>query len=146
MAVQKIVDILKIRNEEDFKNAVSEFEETVLLSLKPLTDQLQRQLLTQEVQQLELHMTFVESWRDRVARFLMLCNAFENHGKSQYFLLPGGRNITTTDREAYQKGIIVTAVSLSNYLENLLRSIDSRVMICKKLLGNELEGNVNRRS
>jgi hypothetical protein len=144
--VSSIVEILKIRTEKDLHDALGEFEGTIEQTLKPLTDKLRQQVLTSEVQQLEMHMTFVESWRDRVAKALMFAAAFEQHGKSHYFLLPGGKNITTTDREAYQKSITSGASALCAYLEHLIRSVDSRVNLCKKLLGNEAEGNMNRRS
>lgn len=145
MAVNTIVEILGIKTEKDFVGAVGEFESTVVLTFKPLTDRLQQQVLTSEVQQLELHMTFVESWRDRVAKALMLSAAFENHGRSHHFLLPGGKGITATDREAYQKSITAGAAALCVYFEQLLKSVDSRVNLCKKLLGNESEGAVNNR-
>lgn len=145
MAVNSIVEILKIRTEKDLHEIMEEFERNVYDSLKPLTDKLRQQVLSQEVQQLELHMTFVESWRDRTARFLMLSTAFEQHGKSHYFLLPSGKNITATDRDAYQRSITGLAAATSVYLEQLLRAIDSRVNLCKKLLYNEGEGAQNNR-
>lgn len=145
MAVSSLVDILGIKTEAEFKAAIGDFETTIVSVFKPLTDKLRQQVLSSEVQQLELHMTFVESWRDRVAKALMLASAFEQHGKSHYFLLPGGKNITTTDREAYQRSIIAGAMALGLYFEQLLRSVDSRVNLCKKLLGNESEGAINNR-
>lgn len=145
MAVNSIVEILGIKAEKEFIQAVGEFENTIALTFKPLIDRLQQQVLTSEVQQLEIHMTFVESWRDRTAKALMLSSAFENHGKSHYFLLPGGKGITATDKEAYQKSVTTGAAALVIYFEQLLRSIDSRVNLCKKLLGNEAEGSVNNR-
>jgi|SRR5271166_1662136 len=145
MAVNTIVEILKIKTEADFISSVGDFEGTIELTFRPLTDKLRQQVLTSEVQQLELHMTFVESWRDRVAKGLMIASAFEQHGKSHYFLLPGGKNVTTTDREAYQKSITAGAAALCVYFEQLLRSVDSRVNLCKKLLGNEETGAQNNR-
>lgn len=145
MAVNTIVDILKIKTEPELLRAVGDFEEAIELTLKPLCDQLKKQVMTSEVQQLELHMTFVESWRDRVAKALMLASAFEQHGRSHHFLLAGGKGITATDREAYQKTITAGAAAECIYLEQLLKSVDSRVNLCKKLLGNEAEGNTNRR-
>ena len=143
--ISSIVDILKIRTEADLHHSMAEFEGAVELTLKPLTDKRKQQVLSQEVQQLELHMTFVESWRDRVAKALMLSSAFEQHGKSHHFLIPGGKNVTATDRESYQRSITVTASALCTYLEQLLKSVDSRVNLCKKLLGNEEVGSTNKR-
>ena len=143
--VGSIVEILKIHNEKEFHDAMSEFEGTIEQTLKPLTDKLRQQVLTSEVQQLEMHMTFVESWRDRVAKCLMFATAFEQHGKSHWFLLPGGKNVTATDREAYQKSITAGASAKCIYLEQLLRAVDSRVNICKILLRNEMESTINTR-
>lgn len=145
MPVNSLVQILELKTEADLKTAIGEFEATVDNTLKPLTDKLRQQVLTSEVQQLELHMTFIESWRDRAAKALMLANALVNHGKSHHFLLPGGKNVTSTDREAYQKSVIGGISAIASYLEDLIRSIDSRVNLCKILLRNEAEGAVNRR-
>ncbi len=145
MAVNTIVEVLGIKTEPEFKAAIGEYESSVILALKPLTDRLSQQVLTSEVQQLELHMTFVESWRDRTAKALMVANAFVSQGKSHHFLLPGGKNITTTDREAYQKSIIGGCSAVASYLEDLIKSIDSRVNLCKILLRNEVEAGVSNR-
>lgn len=145
MAVSSIVEILGLKTEADFKSAFGDFETAVTTTFKPLEDRLRQQVLTSEVQQIELHMTFVESWRDRAAKALMIASAFENHGRSHWFLLAGGKGITATDREAYQKSITAGAAALCVYFEQLLKSVDSRVNLCKKLLGNEAEGNTNRR-
>ena len=76
----------------------------------------------------------------------MLVTAFENHGKSRWFLLPGGKGITATDREAYQKDMITSATAQVVYFwSSYLGSIDSRVNTCKILLRSEFEGSVNTR-
>jgi hypothetical protein len=75
----------------------------------------------------------------------MLANAFVNHGKGHHFLLPSGKNITATDREAYQKTIVGSCSAVVSYLEDKIKSIDSRVNLCKILLRNELEVTNNRR-
>src|SRR3954463_7898720 len=113
MATNSLAEILSIKTEIDLKKAIEEFETTVENTFKPLADRLRQQVLTSEVSQIELHMTFVESWRDRVAKALMYSSAFENHGKSHHFLLSNGPRITTTDREAYQKSITTAASALS---------------------------------
>jgi hypothetical protein len=146
MGVNSIVEILGIKTEQDFKTAVGDFEGTIEATFKPLTDKLRQQVLSSEVQQLELHMTFVESWRDRVAKALMFAAAFEQQGRSHWFLVPSGKNVTTLDRESYQKSITAGAAALVIYFEQLLKSVDSRVNLCKKLLGSEETAGVNNRS
>jgi hypothetical protein len=145
MAVNTIVEIVGIKSEADLKAAMSDLESACDSEFKALTDRLAQQVLTSEVQQLELHMTFIESWRDRTAKALMFWTAFEQHGKSHHFLLPGGKNITSTDREAYQKNITTMATAKCVYFEQLLKAIDSRVNQCKILLRTEVEGSMNKR-
>lgn len=142
---KSIAEILGLKTEKDYNVALQGMEEEFNLIFKPLQDKLSQQVLTSEVQQLELHMTFVESWRDRVAKALMFATALENHGKSHHFLLAGGKGITATDREAYQKSITAGASALCVYLEHTIRSVDSRVNLCKILLRNEMEGTTNTR-
>lgn len=145
MAVNSIAEILGIRTDEALRTAVNELEQSMYDMLKPLTDKLRQQVLTAEVQQLELHMTFVESWRDRVAKCLMFSSALEQHGRSHHFLLAPGKNVTALDRECYQKSVTAGASALCIYFEQLLKAVDSRVNLCKKLLGNEESGAVNNR-
>lgn len=145
MAVATIVEILGIKTEADLIQAIQEFESSLTVNLKPLCDRLKQQVLTSEVQQLELHMTYVESWRDRVSKYLMLSNALQSHGESHRFLLPTGKNVTATDREAYMTGLTNGASACCKYLEQLIRSIDSRVNVCKILLRSEVESGKNSR-
>lgn len=145
MAVNTVVEILDIKTEAELKQIVREFEEVIITDLKPLTDKLKQQVLTTEVPQLELHMTYVESWRDRVAKRLMLATALESQGKSHAFLLATGKGVTATDRDAYMKTLTTGATAYAGYLENLLKSLDSRVNACKILLRNEVEGGKNSR-
>lgn len=140
-----ISEILGIKSEDGLRNAVAELEQSINDTYKPLTDYLRKQVLSSEVQQLEMHMTFVESWRDRAAKGLMFASALEQHGRSHWFLLAHGKNVTTFDRESYQKSITAGASALATYFEQLLRAIDSRVNLCKKLLGNEEQGATNNR-
>lgn len=145
MPIRSVADVLGIRTEVDLRANIEEFSQVIDTNLKPLTDALGKQVLTNEVSQLELHMTYVESWRDRVARTLMLATALLNHGKGHRFLLPGGKNITTTDREAYMKDLTCGAISFVDYLAETLKSIDSRVNLCKILLRSEVESGKNSR-
>lgn len=145
MPVNSAADILKIHTEADLNNAIQEFSDVIDNSLQPLNEALRKQLLTPAVQQLELHMTFVESWRDRVARTLMLATILLNHGKGHRFLLAGGKNVTSTDREAYMKQLVCAAIGYVDYLAETLKSIDSRVNSCKILLRSEVESGKNSR-
>lgn len=143
--IDKVSEVRKILTEPELEKALEDFEEATGVLLKPLNDRLAQVPLTTEVQQLELHMTFVESWRDRVAKLLMISSSFVEHSKSTHFLLPNGKGITTTEKEAYQKKLGGGFIAIRDYLVNKLDSIDSRVMLCKKLLFNEGQGNMNKR-
>jgi hypothetical protein len=135
--INSIVDILKIIKEEDLKKEFGEFERQVTEGLQPLTAKLQQQVLSSEVQQLELHMTYVESWRDRVCRYNALAQAFVEHVKSTHFNLPPSKNVGVFEKEAYQKQLLAGFIGLRSMMEEKIRSVDSRVNLCKKLLGIE---------
>lgn len=85
-------------------------------------------------------MCYVESWRDRVTKYNALTSAFVEHAKSTYFVLPPGKGITAVDKEAHQKKLLAGFVGLRCYTEELIKSVDSRVNLCKKLMGIELDG------
>jgi len=135
-----ILDVLKINKEEDLFKALGEFETEYKATLKPLQDKLKMQVLTQDVPQLELHMTYVESWRDRVSQYLSLSSAFVEHGKSSDFLLPSSKGVGAADKEAYMRKMTSGFIPIKLYLEELIRSLDSRVNLCKKILGIEGDG------
>lgn len=137
--INSVVEILRINTETELFKAMSEFEVALQDNLKPLRTKLATQLLTQEVPQLEMHMTYVESWRDRVAQYLSFASTFVEHGKSTFFLLPNGKGVTTPDRDAYTKKMTAGFIGLRDDLEQMVKSIDSRVNLCKKLLGIESE-------
>ena len=54
MAVNTISEILGLKTEADLKDAINLYEQSMLCYFKPLTDKLAQQVLTSEVQQLEL--------------------------------------------------------------------------------------------
>lgn len=135
-----ILEILKIKTEQDLDAALGNFESDLYRTLKPLRDRLVMQILTQDVPELELHMTFVECWRDRVGKYLSLASCFVEHGESTDFLLPTSKGVTAMDREAYMTKMTKGFSAIKKDLEELIRSIDSRVNLCKKLLGIESEG------
>ena len=137
--VNRVVDILRIKNEDDLFQEMEEFETVLVATLEPLRNKLAAQVMSDEVSQLEMHMTYVESWRDRVAQYLSFASTFVEHGKSTSFLLPAGKNVTVADRDAYQKKMTAGFVGLRDDLEQMVKSIDSRVNLCKKLLGVESE-------
>jgi hypothetical protein len=141
--VHNVAEILDIIKEDELMKEFREFEETLREDIKPLQDFLDKQLFTSDVPELNAHMSFVESWRDRICRRLMLADAFVEHGKSSNFLVPHSKEVKALDREAYVRKISAGMVAVRNYLENLIHNIDSRVNQCKKVLG--IEGDIGGR-
>jgi hypothetical protein len=135
--VSTIRQIISIKNEAELMQQFAEFEEVLDNDLSLLRGALAKQPLTQEVPKLETHMTYVESWRDRVGRRHALVVCFVEHAKSHHFMLPKGKHITSDDRTAYQKSLTAGMVALQKDLEELIVSIDSRVNGVKKLIGIE---------
>ena len=139
--------------EDALRQALLDYENDLVRELAPLEDQLVRNIITGAPGDIMQHMGYVETWRDRVSRFLMVTSACVEHAKSDHFELPpctvDGKFIKATEvrREAYQRRLAGGWVALKGRLENLLDSIDSRVNLCKKVLGIDAEAMAfNRRA
>ncbi len=133
-------EIVKITKEDELMKEFAEFETQLELDISHLQIALSKMPLSSDVPKLETHMAFVESWRERIARRLSFVICFLQHAKSHHFLLKKtSKYVTADDRTAYQKSLTAAMESWSNYLENLIDCIDSRVNEVKKLLGVESE-------
>jgi hypothetical protein len=127
---------------KDLQDALAAFEHDLDAALDPLVLQLSRNIITGAPGDISQHMGYVETWRDRVTRFLMVVSACVEHAKSDHFELTaittekGGTKYAPEDkREAYRRRLAGGWVALKARLENLIDSIDSRVNLCKKVLG-----------
>lgn len=141
--LRSIIEIISITDEDRLLSEFREFERALEELLQKLDEELNKQPLSQDIPKLELHMTFVESHRHRVSKYLMLVDAFVEHAKSANFLAIKGKGVTEFDRTAYQKKLTAGMLATQRYLLNTIDDIDSRVNECKKLLG--IEGDVGGR-
>jgi hypothetical protein len=132
-----IAQVLKLHTEEAMQATLFQLDEQYEEALMPLTQALARNVFSMDPQTLEAHSGLVESWRDRVARFLMIVSALREHAKSDRFELPREKGITETKREMHQRTLAGGYEAWKVRLENILKAIDSRVNLCKKLLGIE---------
>jgi hypothetical protein len=141
--ISTIRQILEIVKECDLKKEFGEFEDSVNTTLQPLITLLEKDVRTTEVSNLLDHMTAVERWRERTVRFLALATAFHSHCRSDHFIVAKTKGQTEFDRTSYQKRLTAGFNGIEIYLDGLISSLDSRVNVCKRILGIE-EGNKNR--
>jgi hypothetical protein len=134
--VNKIQDILTIEQAQDLIDRFKEFDEQIEDAIAPVEEALELNI-SSDVPSLHMHMTEVERWRVRVCRFYSFATAFVEHAKSKTFLLPKSKESTEMDREAQKKTLSAGPTALQARLDMLISSIDSRVNLCKKLLGIE---------
>lgn len=132
--INTISEILKITKEEDLLSEFQQFESALDNNLQALKMKLDSSLTNTDTSQIQNHMCFVESWRDRVTKYNALVTAFVEHAKSSYFIMPAGKGITAPDRDAHQKKLLAGFLGMKSYTEELIRSIDSRVNLSKVLL------------
>jgi hypothetical protein len=140
--ISTIRQILEITKEADLKTEFGEFEDSITENLHPLVVLLGKDVRTTEVSSILDHMTGVEKWREKVVRYLSLATAFHGHAKSDHFIVVKTKGQTEFDRSSYQKKLTCAFDGIEVYLEGLLYCLDSRVNVCKKLLGAE-ESNFN---
>jgi hypothetical protein len=137
--IQNPKDIRAITSEDTLMLEFTDLEQQIIEDIQPLREFLNKQVSTSDVPVLHTHMSFVESWRDRISWRLLLVQAFTEHGKSSHFMQVKIKGVTDADRDAYQKKIVGSMTAMKDYLDRLVTSVDSRVNQCKKLLGIEAD-------
>jgi hypothetical protein len=133
--LNSIAQAHSLLTEADLAEALIAYEADLGRELAALEAQLTRNVITGAPGDIMQHMGYVETWRDRVSRFHMVAAACVEHAKSNNFELVSDKKVTEIRREAYQRRLAGGWVALKARLENLLDSIDSRVNLCKKVLG-----------
>ena len=79
-------------------------------------------------------MASVESRRQSAVRLHSMCACFLEHSKSSLFALKKGAGISELDRRQKEKFLVAPFEGLTVRTEGLVKSIDSRVNLCKILL------------
>lgn len=142
--VGSIREILKIKKPESLAAAFEQLEQDMEERLKGLENELDKNILSSDVIDTMKHMTWVESWRNKVSRYQYLVSGFVEYSKSSQFSMPAEKGVTEAVRDAWKKSLSGPYVALQSRLDNLIESIDSRVNVCKKVLGTEMDGEKNR--
>lgn len=138
--VSTIRQILLLTKEEDLKTEMGKFEDAILSAGNDLFHLLSQDVRSTDVLSIIDHMTAVECWRERVCRWHALAKCFVEHCKSDHFILVKQTGVHEADRTAYQKRLTAGFVGVEAWLEGIIWSIDSRVNLCKKLLGLDEAG------
>lgn len=145
--INTVAEALNIRTEDDLRHALLELDHDIEQEISLLTNTLAKNPVSSDVSSIFNHMGFVESWRSRIGRFHMVVSALVAHAKSDEFeIVPApGIKITEVKREMHIKRLSGGFSAWQVRLENLLDDIDSRVNLCKKILGVEEAAMPNRK-
>jgi hypothetical protein len=107
-----------------FEEKVIPIEELLKLDVRSAQDEID----------LEMHGASVEAYRQRIVRLHALAITFLEHSKSTWFLLKKTTGIGEADRRAKEKMLSAPFSGLTERTDGLVKSIDSRVNLCKALL------------
>ena len=136
-SINSIREVLNISCEEDLAAAFRRFDEQLDDVSSPLQNLLECDIMSLDIRTLTLHMTAVESWRSRLVKWFSFASAGLRYAKSDVFLREKKKGVTELDREATKARIMAGWEALTIALEGLISSVDSRVNLCKKLVGVE---------
>jgi hypothetical protein len=132
--ISSIREILGINDEGKLLEMVRQFDADLERELEPLNAALDQNIRTTDFTSLANHMGFVESRRAKVVRYLSLATAFLEYSKSESFLRKKEKGMTEADRRAHEKQLSAGFQAQVTMLDGLVKCIDSRVNLCKKLL------------
>jgi len=136
----RIKHVLRITAPNQFLEIFESFEDQIEAVMEPLCELLNKVIMSREVTQLDLHAAEVDSYRQRVSRYLSLTVAFVEHGKSSRFIMKKTKGYAEFDREAHKRSMTAGFVALQVRLECMLTDIDFRVNNCKKFDSQERGG------
>jgi hypothetical protein len=137
--VSSVREILKVTEEEDLLKLQMQFDQDLEERLEVLNNLLDKNIRT-DYADIDGHMTLVESWRARLVRYFSLATAFVEHSKSETFLKEKGKGVTDKSQEAHLRHLSAGFKAHAVLLEGLITCVDSRVNLCKKLVGIEGDG------
>lgn len=135
--VSKVQEIINITKEDELLKELASFENAVEKRIKPIEDLLGVDIRSAEEVTVQNHLTAVDAYRQIAVRIFALSACFLEHAKSPYFALVKG---TEFERNSKQKQLIAPFAGLAARCEGLVKSIDSRVNLCKVLLRVSGEG------
>jgi hypothetical protein len=135
--VSTVRDIIKLTKESDLIKEMEAFELAAAKRIAPVEELLDIDIRSGEEITIQNHMSKVDSYRQTSVRIFGLTACFLEHAKSPYFALDKG---TEFQRNSKQKQLIAPFMGMFIRFEGLIKSIDSRVNLCKVLLRVSNEG------
>jgi len=140
--VSTVAEIIALTKEEDLVSEMKSFEISTDKRVAEVERLLAINVRSVEEITLQDHMVKVEAHRQTVVRIFALTTCFLEHAKSPCFQLEGG---TEFQRHAKMKQLVAPFAGMNARFDGLVRSIDSRVNLCKVLLrvANEGMGNTH---
>lgn len=135
--IHTIAQVLKINTEQDLLQQLVQLDEQYEEDMVPLTNALAKNVFSMDPHSLSAHAGLVDSWRDKISRFLMIASALVEHAKSDRFELPAQKGNTEIKRDMHRRSLSGGFDAWKTRLDHTIRSIDNRVNLCKKLLGIE---------
>lgn len=136
MAVSTVAQIIDITTEEKLVEEMKAFDKAMEKRVEPIELLLSIDVRSQSnsEQNVEDHMSAVESQRQAGVRLHSLAACFLEHAKSPYFALKKAAGVNAEMIRAKEKMMIAPFEGMTVRAEGLVRSIDSRVNLCKMLL------------
>ena len=138
--VNTIAQILDLRTEASLHDAFQLMEAELMAEIAPLEQALEATVQSMDPATNFRHAAFVGTWRNKIARFLMLVTGFVEHAKSDCFILPKAAGITEVARDMHRRGLAGPFVAWQQRLEHMIDDIDCRVNFCKKCIESEKSG------
>jgi hypothetical protein len=130
--ISTVQGIIALTTEADLLKEMAAFETAADKRIAPIEKLLAVDIRSTEETTVQNHMTAIDAHRQAAVRIYALAACFLEHAKSPYFGL--ATKGTEFERSSKQKQIIAPFTGMSVRYEGLVRSIDSRVNLCKVLL------------
>jgi hypothetical protein len=138
--VSSVQEIIKLTKAEDLVKEMEVFETAANKRIEPIEELLRKDIRSGEEITVQNHMTKIDSYRQVAVRIFALAACFLEHAKSPYFALVNG---TEFQRNSKQKQMIAPFTGMYERYDGLVKSIDSRVNLCKVLLRAAGDNNTN---
>jgi hypothetical protein len=136
LAVSTVAQIIEITDEVNLVAEMKIFDKAMEKRIEPIELLLAVDVRSQSQseQSVEDHMSKIEAQRQAAVRLHSLSACFLEHAKSPYFRLKKGKDISEDDRRSKEKMLVAPFTGMTVRTEGLVKSIDSRVNLCKMLL------------
>ncbi len=140
--ISSVIEIIKLTKAEDLTKEMEVFVAAADKRIEPIEKLLAKDIRSAEEITVTSHMTAVDAYRQVAVRIFALAACFLEHAKSPYFALVNG---TEFQRNSKQKQMIAPFTGMYERYNGLVKSIDSRVNLCKVLLRESGDNTANTR-